>query len=296
MSFFISSSLIDSSSAVGSDSFSGTCADSIDFNRERYIPPAITIVSAISGTNIFFILYIILYTSRTRTLSFLILAVLKYTGIGKNSDSVNASRTYMEQFPKQNREKVEHPADKLCALMTRMSEQVNSSVREAYGIHDLVDERGAISMDGFVGNAGYTKEGVEADKNKIFELEVEWNGAREARVREFYATQYDAHTEEDIVRIRAQHKEKEKGRQMEIFTAILFNKMLKDDFIVVPASAYDDYMNGIDTVMVNKKTGDVVCTFDEVHDHKASNRADAKEEKIKKKARAGGSTLAYGIQ
>jgi len=198
----------------------------------------------------------------------------------------------MEQFhPEKNRS----PQEKLRGLVADIAKEINGAAEWDYGMPGLVDAHGAIRMEGFGGTSGFSDERIEKDKKEIYEREVEWSGARDEHIREFYAAQYGARTEEDVVRIHRENKEKEKNGQMEMFVAALFHKMLKGDFIIARASAYDDYLHGIDTVMVNVKTGDVVCAFDEVHDHKASNRAAEKEEKIKKKARRGGSTLSYGI-
>lgn len=207
-------------------------------------------------------------------------------------DGLKKDNMHMEQFRPERQKK---PQEKLKNLISVFAEDINNRVEKEYGIADIVDARGAIRMEGFSGAGGFSEERIKSDFEEVREREIEWSGAREERVREFYKTQYGAETEEEIVRIYKENKEKEKNGQMEMFVSALFHKMLKDDFVVVRASAYDDYTNGIDTVMVNVKTGDVVCAFDEVHDHKASARMEEKEEKIKKKALRGGSTLAYGI-
>jgi len=201
----------------------------------------------------------------------------------------------MEKPSEQNLEKTKKPWEKLRDLMSSISREVNNFTKEEYGVRELVDERGSIDIDRFIGAPGYSDVRLIKDKEEIYEREVEWSGARDEGVRKFYASEYGAETERDIVRIHSQNKEREKNGQMEMFVAALFHKILKDDFLIVRASAYDDYVNGIDTVMVNKKTGDIICAFDEVHDHEASDRAEEKIEKIKKKVRGGGSTLSYGV-
>lgn len=201
----------------------------------------------------------------------------------------------MEKLSEQNIEKPKKPWEKLRDLMSSISREVNSFAKEEYGVRELVDEHGSIDIDRFIGAPGYPDVRLIKDKEEVYKREVEWSGARDEEVRKFYASEYGAETERDIVRIHSQNKEREKNGQMEMFVAALFHKILKDDFLIVRASAYDDYINGIDTVMVNKKTGDIICAFDEVHDHEEGNRADEKVEKIKKKAKKGGSMLSHGV-
>lgn len=203
----------------------------------------------------------------------------------------------MEKWPlHEKREKEKHPAEKLRALISDISHEINESAEGEYGIRNLVDMRGAICMDNFLGSEGYSDDKIYKDKESIHAREIEWSGAGNSRVKEFYKERYGAETEEDIVNVYLKNKEREKNGQMEMFTSVLFHKILKNEFVVMRASAYDDYVNGIDTVMVNKKTGDIVCAFDEVHNHKNSARAEEKSKKTIKKAREGGATLSYGIE
>lgn len=85
------------------------------------------------------------------------------------------------------------------------------------------------------------------------------------------------------------------------------HKILKEKFMVVRSSAFDDYENGVDNIIVNKETGDVVCAFDEVRDNSAvvrkqreekldeKTRTEAKEDKIRRKAKGGGAKIKYGF-
>jgi len=201
----------------------------------------------------------------------------------------------MEKLSEQNIEKPKKSWEKLHNLMSFISREVNSLVREKYGVRELVNEHGSIDIDRFIGAPGYSDVRLIKEKEEIYEREVEWSGARNEEVRKFYASEYGVETERDIVHIYSQNKEREKNGQMEMFVTTLFHKVLKDDFLIMRASTYDDYVNGIDTVMINKNTGDIICAFDEVHDHEGSGRADEKVEKIKKKAKKGGSTLSHGV-
>ena len=89
-------------------------------------------------------------------------------------------------------------------------------------------------------------------------------------------------------------KENQPSNLMEMALTILLHKYLKKDFIVARASAYDDYNNGVDQVVIDKKSGAIICGFDEVVTHFKDGRAPKKEEKLKRKMLAGGARIKYG--
>ncbi len=89
-------------------------------------------------------------------------------------------------------------------------------------------------------------------------------------------------------------RDKNPSNLTEIALTLLFHKFLKNDFIVARASAYDDYNNGVDLVLIDKKTGAIVCGFDEVITHFKDGNSPKKEEKLKRKMQAGGARLKYG--
>lgn len=74
----------------------------------------------------------------------------------------------------------------------------------------------------------------------------------------------------------------------------VLGKFLGDEFIVMRASLHDDAVNGIDNVIVNAASGDMVCAFDEV----ASGREEtirAKRDKVEKKNVDSSRILSGGI-
>ena len=44
---------------------------------------------------------------------------------------------------------------------------------------------------------------------------------------------------------------------------VLLHKMLKDDFVVLRSAKRDDYAGGVDMLIVNRKTGAVICAIDD---------------------------------
>lgn len=191
----------------------------------------------------------------------------------------------------------ENPVDALFLLTKKMSEEINKDVQKKYNTkHNLVNERGVISMDFFsrVNGGIYTPEEIENQKKEILEKEIEWSGANDLNVQEFYKNNKGIEGKEKIAEARLKDKEREKSSQMEMLTNAIFYKVLKDRFIVVRASTYDDYFSGVDNYLVDKETGDVVCAFDEVHDHARGDRKDKKWERVEAIGK-GGKKIKYGI-
>lgn len=84
------------------------------------------------------------------------------------------------------------------------------------------------------------------------------------------------------------------GEEFELLKTAIFNKYLGKKFIVVRSSLYDDYKNGVDNVMIDKASGNVVCAFDEVGDESFFKKM--KEGRIaSKNFEEGGASIKYGI-
>lgn len=84
------------------------------------------------------------------------------------------------------------------------------------------------------------------------------------------------------------------GKKFEVLKTILFNKVLGKNFIAVRSSLYDDIKNKVDNVILNKKTGDIICAFDEVADTLGS-RYEEKVQNVLKRNRSG-IYLKYGFR
>jgi len=77
-------------------------------------------------------------------------------------------------------------------------------------------------------------------------------------------------------------------------TAILY-KVFGEKFAVVRSSRYDDIKNGIDNVIMEKETGNIVCAVDDVAAEENSEKFEEKRKRVMEKNMAGGGTLKYGI-
>lgn len=90
-------------------------------------------------------------------------------------------------------------------------------------------------------------------------------------------------------------REKHPANIAEIATTLLFDKALHDDFIIVRASAYDDYENGADQLIVDRQTGAVICGLDDaILGSYDTDDGKKKENKLGEKMDRGGATIRYG--
>lgn len=151
----------------------------------------------------------------------------------------------------------------------------------------LLSEDGTVSMKQF----GYTKEELEEDKKKMKDKENGW-------LRRDMGLNPDSEISKELreewLRNQAKKAMNKKSDLAELVATVLFHKVLGKDYIIARASKYDDYF-GFDNIIVHKKTGTVVCTFDDVHDRKDGSTIQEKKREVVKSAQKGGATIKYGF-
>lgn len=185
--------------------------------------------------------------------------------------------------------RAEKPGEKLAHFMEDISHKLNKEIFEYGEKEPLLDEKNSIRMEAF----NYSD--IEADKQKVFNKDVEWSGANDPEIREFYGGKYGVESIDGVIKSYRKNKENNPSAQLEKAITGLLHKVIGKKFMVMRSSDFDDYFNGIDNVVVNRETGDVICAFDEVHDEKDGKRQMKKIKKIKDVAGRGGATLKYGI-
>ena len=200
------------------------------------------------------------------------------------------------EFRPQRPERPKNHTEKLKGLLRNISEKTNREIEQQYGLYTFLNDDCTISMDGFADSWGgiYSEEEIQAHKDEIIKREMGFSAANNPNVQEFYRTEYGIQDQEGILRRRKENKEKDKSVQMEMATTALLVKILGDDFLVVRSATYDDY-NGVDNIILNKRTGEAVCAFDEVHEGGSGERTNTKKEKMKKIARGDGAEISYGM-
>ena len=101
------------------------------------------------------------------------------------------------------------------------------------------DENCRIQMEAFEGI--YPKEEILDDKIHLKRIEKKWQERNEP-----------------------EEKIDKEGEQLEILKTALFNKFLGKKALIVRTSLYDDVINHVDNLMIDKETGKTLCAFDEV--------------------------------
>ncbi|MFA5997019.1 MAG: hypothetical protein WC791_00865 [Candidatus Paceibacterota bacterium] len=190
--------------------------------------------------------------------------------------------------------------EKLSEVMKLLSSEVNSTVKNEYGLRKLVDEEGRIRADRFeLGESGgiYTTEEIEEDQRLVDSQNRHNSGADDPSTQDFFKKQYGIPgTPESVVEQYLKNKDAQKSNQAEMAITALLHKILKDRFIVVRASTFDDYMHGMDNLILDRETGAVICAFDEVLRNEGDEPGPSKKlDKIKNHARNGGRKAKYGI-
>jgi hypothetical protein len=92
-----------------------------------------------------------------------------------------------------------------------------------------------------------------------------------------------------------EEKEMLMGEKLEVLKTVIFNKFLEEDFVVSRSSEYDDMINGVDNIIADRNSGNVVCAFDEVSLIKGGDFEAKKIKILMKNSRESGATLKYGF-
>ena len=181
------------------------------------------------------------------------------------------------------------------SILHKVSGEISDELRDEYGIEGLIGDDCGIRMEAYkeINPAVYEK-----DKKKAEQKEEEWSGVKNEGTRKFYCEKYglaEDISDGEIVERHLEEMFKEKPKKLEMMMTILLHKAFRDGYFVVRSAKSDDYFGGIDNVIVNKETGDVICAFDEVRENSRSNRRNEKDEKVTARARSGGAELIYGF-
>lgn len=196
-------------------------------------------------------------------------------------------------------EKQATPFGKLKSIMARNAQEINSELEKTHGLSGLVDESLHINPQAFTRVQGgiYDEDDIRNDEETVNALDRLNSAADIPNTQKFYKDTHGIDTVEGIMAKHRENKEVSKSNQAEMAITALMHKVLKERFLVVRTSMFDDYKNGIDNLILDKETGAIICAFDEVleNDGDRSRGASKKIEKIKKSAVLGGTRAKYGV-
>lgn len=150
-------------------------------------------------------------------------------------------------------------------------ESVSSELQKE-GIPVNSDSR--INIDSF--KEIYPTEEIEKDKQFVEEKEKGWYGDLSEKEKE-----------EEIL--------KSDGEKLELLKNSIFNKNLGSEFIITRSSRYDDIKNGVDNVLLERKTGNVICALDEVGDISGVEYERKKDKILERNRDNHGAKIKYGL-
>lgn len=133
-------------------------------------------------------------------------------------------------------------------------------------------------------------ETVKKDAQLVKAKEVEWGQLDDERVRKHYHPSGEEEASREAWKL---HEREKDGALGEALVFSLLARALGDRYLVVRSSEFDDYFNGVDTLVVDKKTGETVCAFDEVVGGELGPRHKEKLEKNRKRVEQG---EAFGVK
>lgn len=135
-----------------------------------------------------------------------------------------------------------------------------------------------IDMEAF-SRGVYAQDVINRDKEYIIKMNQRW---QDQQARLGHRTE-----NEDDKKLR-------QGERLEILKTALFQKYLGQDFIVIRSSEYDDVVGGVDNVIVDRRSGNLVCAFDEVGEESGA-LFDNKKTRVTVRNKFGGAKLRYGF-
>ena len=192
------------------------------------------------------------------------------------------------------RENKKHPAVMLKDVLCEQSRHINKVTEEKYHLGSLLKPNATLDPEGYGELHG--RELIKIDADFVRERELDFSGAKIPNVQAFYKSEYGAQTEDEIIVKWRENKSREKNGQMEMAITVLLSQKLGKDFLVVRTAPYDDYKNGVDNLILDCVTGEIVGAFDGVHEGGDGRRTEEKKSKIQKIAKRGGVEIRYGLK
>lgn len=180
-----------------------------------------------------------------------------------------------KETPERKVEIKEKPVEELKGFIKEMSLGLENE-----GIP--VDEKARINVDEFTGV--YHQRSIEADKEWIKDLKGRWERAAIVESRWSWAFPKGKALRDQPV-----------GEVLEMLATAVLHKNLGKDFVVARTSEYDDVRNKVDNIILDRKTGNIICAFDDIGTV-SGKRFEEKQQKIlERNWLRGGADLKYGI-
>lgn len=180
----------------------------------------------------------------------------------KAGDKIDLNALSSSRFDKKKDRRPESFISALDKGLAQMSHRLNSE----YG--ELFSDTGQIALTGAPGS----------DDKMIEEKEALWASEQKKSLTQWRSD-----------------REKSAPAICEKALTLLFDQVLRQEFIVVRASTYDDYKNGADQLIIDKETGAVICGLDDVLGHEGDDGGAKKAALLAKRMATGGAMIKYGL-
>ncbi len=177
----------------------------------------------------------------------------------------------LSAFQKKAEQKLVFHPEKYLPKLENILETQSCEINEEFP--DFLDKEAKIKIIG---------ESAEKDQKEVLEIE-----------------EYFARDRQQSLDIWREEKKKHPATLAEMAVTAVLHKFIGQDFIVARATDYDDYKNGVDNILIDKKTGAVICGFDEVLGAVGDGGIEMKEKMIAKSRKKAerkrtGAHLRYG--
>jgi len=152
-----------------------------------------------------------------------------------------------------------------------------------------IDRRGRIDTQFFTDL--YDAAEIARDNQKVQELK---NKFTREKNEEIINRTWKENPEEVMAANQAAPKNQGLGEKLELLKSAIFIKFLQKDYLVIRSSEFDDIFNKVDNIMIDSKSGNIVCALDEVADTTGSLYEEKRQNVLSRNLR-GGAHLKYGL-
>jgi hypothetical protein len=130
----------------------------------------------------------------------------------------------------------------------------------------------------------YSERSIESDNNWVKDLKSVWERAAKSSSRWSWVPNKEGGPKDIPI-----------GDVFEMLATAIFSEFLGENFITLRTTEYDDIRNKVDNLIVERKTGNVVCAFDEVGDSNGKRFEEKRSKVLERNWQRGGADLKYGL-
>ena len=207
---------------------------------------------------------------------------------------------FLDLTPKLEQVAYESPREAATKVMADLARRENERV----GMK-LVSSDGRLRPEMFKREHGghLSEEELLQCRSFINEREKSWSPLANEQSRAFHIDRYQVSVHEKsreeiddeiLTRWRTETDFKD-TRLVEMAVTACLSRALGKRWVVAGTTKYDDYKHGVDQVIVDRTTGQVVAAFDDFANTASSERKESKYQQVHESARKGGAKITFGF-